>query len=91
MFSEAYVEIRGKVQGVGYRDFVVSVAKEHRCTGWVQNKDDGSVQVAAQGIPDDLKAFVERLNEGSVLAHVDSVAVDWRTPVKQFVDFAVLF
>ena len=88
---EIYCIVHGKVQNVGYRDFVQRSAKKHSVTGWVQNKEDGTVEICAQGIPDDLKSFVEELNSGSVLAEVESVAVDWRTPEKHFDDFIVIF
>lgn len=91
MFTEVLCVVSGKVQRVGYRDFVARIAKECSLTGYVQNKEDGSVEVLAQGMPDDLKALIETLHEGSVLAHVDEVSADWRTPVKQYDDFEVLF
>jgi len=83
--------VEGKVQRVGYRDFVGQFAKMRGLTGWVENKDDGSVELVAQGIPDELKEFVEELNEGSVLAKVESVAVSWRTPEERFDDFEVRY
>lgn len=82
--------ITGKVQGVGYRDFVDTYAKETGLVGWVKNRPDGSVEVLAQGTPDQLKACIEMLTEGSILAKVDGVAVDWRTPKKLFDSFRVL-
>lgn len=91
MFSEIHCIVKGKVQMVGYRDFVQRLAKKLNLTGWVKNMDDGSVEVLAQGIPDDLKACIEELNSGSVLAKVESIAVDWRTPAEQFDDFVVIF
>jgi acylphosphatase len=90
MFTEIYCVISGKVQRVGYRDFVESVARERGVTGWIRNKDDGTVEVLFQGIPDALKACTEDLHTGSVLARVDGVAVDWRTPQKLFEDFKVI-
>jgi acylphosphatase len=90
MFSEIYCVVRGKVQRVGYRDSVETYAREHGLFGWIQNTGDGGVIVVLQGTPDELKACVVMLNQGSPLAHVDSVAVDWRTPQKQFDEFKVL-
>lgn len=78
------------VQRVGYRDFVDRYAREHGLTGWVKNKDDGSVETLLQGIPDELKACIEMLHEGSVLARVSSVAVEWRTPAKLCDEFKVI-
>lgn len=91
MFTEIYCTVQGKVQNVGYRDFVQRTAKEYALMGWVRNDSNGRVEVIAQGFPDNLKEFVEKLHGGSVLAQVESVAVDWRTPEKHFDDFIVIF
>lgn len=91
MFTEIRCVVSGKVQRVGYRDFAQQKAKEYGLMGWIQNKDDGTVTVLAQGLPDDLKQFTEDLHTGSVLAKVESVGVDWRTPTKRFDDFVVIF
>lgn len=91
MFSEIYCVVSGKVQGVGYRAFVESVARERGVTGWVKNNPEkGTVEVLFQGIPDVLKECTLDLHIGSVLSRVESVAVDWRTPKEQFDDFKVL-
>jgi acylphosphatase len=91
MFEEIRCIVHGRVQAVGYRDFVQRNAKEHSVIGVVENKPDGTVEVIAQGTPDDLKEFIERLHEGSVLANVNSVSVEWRSPTKRFEDFTVIF
>ena len=91
MFSEIFCVVNGKVQMVGYRDFVQRTAKKYSVTGWVQNRGNGTVEVLAQGVPDDLKACIEEFHSGSVLSQVESVAVDWRTPTKRFDDFVVIF
>lgn len=90
MFSEIYCIVTGNVQRVGYRDSIERYAKEHNLFGWIQNKENGSVEILIQGTPDELKASMVVINQGSPLAHVDSVAVDWRTPKKQFDEFRVL-
>jgi acylphosphatase len=90
MFTEIHCIITGKVQRVGYRDFVERIAKEYGLTGWVKNREDGSVEVVYQGIPDALKEATQALHTGSVLAKVEGVAVDWRTPERQFDEFKVI-
>lgn len=91
MFSEIYCVITGKVQGVGFRAFVESLANTYRVTGWVRNnKETGAVEVLMQGIPDVLKECTEALNTGSVLSKVASMSVDWRTPREQLDDFKVI-
>ena len=49
--------IRGRVQGVGYRDAMIDAASAFGVRGWVRNRGDGSVEALIQG--DD--AAVERL------------------------------
>jgi len=90
MFSEIHCIVKGKVQRVGYRDFIERYAREQGLYGWIKNNEDGSVTVVIQGTPDELKACIEVVNQGSSLAYVDSLAVDWRTPEKQFDEFRVI-
>lgn len=91
MMSEAMCVVSGTVQRVGFRDFVQGKAMELGLTGWVRNDDSGTVTVLAQGVPDALKAFIEELHEGSVLATVTGVAVDWQTPKQLYSDFVVVY
>ncbi len=90
MFSEIYCVVKGRVQGVGYRDFIDRYAKEHNLFGWIRNKEDGSVEMVLQGTPDELKECIEILNQGSLLAKVETLSVDWRTPEKQYTEFRVM-
>lgn len=87
---EIRCNITGKVQGVRYRDFVQSAATELGVVGYVKNNPDGTVAVVAQGLPDILKEFVEFLHEGSLLAKVDAVGVEWGTARVTYDDFSVL-
>ncbi len=90
MFSEIYCVVKGRVQGIGYRDFVERYTREHNLFGWIKNKEDGSVEMVVQGTPDELKACIEVLNQGSLLARVETLSIDWRTPEKQFDEFRIL-
>jgi len=82
--------ITGKVQRVGYRDFIQIAALELGLMGYVKNNDDGSVSVCAQGEPESLRLLVEYLHEGSLLARVDGVAVEWGTAMVTYSDFSLL-
>ena len=44
-----HLEVRGRVQGVGFRWFIVERAEELDLAGWVRNKADGKVEIAAAG------------------------------------------
>ena len=88
---EIYCTATGKVQGVAYRDYIQRSAGELGLCGWVENQEDGTVAVCAQGLPDILKDFVEYLNEGSLAAQVDSISIDWRTAKEVFEDFNIIY
>ncbi len=82
--------VTGEVQNVAYRTYVQDSATELNLTGWVKNLPDGSVEVVVQGMPDELKDFVEYLHEGSLRAKVEAVAVDWRTVKTVYDEFSIL-
>lgn len=87
---ELVAVVKGKVQGVRFRDYVQQAASDLALTGYVKNLPDGSVEVVAHGLPDDLKVLVEHLYEGSVLSRVDEVSLEWRTASVTYHDFSVL-
>jgi len=91
MFEEIRAKIEGRVQMVMYRDFAQRKARAFDVVGYVKNLPDGTVEVVAQGTPDALKALIETLHEGSILARVDSVAVEWRAPSDRFDDFTISY
>lgn len=65
--------VRGTVQGVGFRWFVVRHARRLQLTGWVANQPDGSVCVVAEGPPDALDDLSRALGEGPAGADVRAV------------------
>lgn len=86
---EARCVVTGKVQRVGYRDYVQGAAAELGLTGYIENLPDGSVYVVAQGEPESLRLLVEHLHEGSLLSRVEGVAVEWGTNNTPASDFSV--
>ena len=70
------VRVRGRVQGVGYRESCVHQATLLGVTGWVRNRGDGSVEVLVQGSGDELERMVDWLRRGPAMARVDDVRVE---------------
>lgn len=68
--------VTGRVQAVGFRDWVVRAAKAEGVTGWVRNRNDGSVEMVASGDEDAVNRFAEACREGPALARVDHVEVE---------------
>ena len=69
--------VRGRVQGVGFRYFVISLAMRLGLTGWVSNEQDGSIRCVAEGPRPDLEPLLEALREGPSSAIVEYVSEDW--------------
>ncbi|TMD89902.1 MAG: acylphosphatase [Chloroflexi bacterium] len=69
--------IDGDVQGVGFRYFVIREARPLGLRGWVRNRDDGSVELVAEGEKADLERLLEAARRGPSQARVDGVRADW--------------
>lgn len=67
--------VSGKVQGVGYRNFAVRVARELHLSGWVRNLADGRVEALASGPTVRLNRFVAELRIGPPRAEVSDIEV----------------
>ena len=67
------LEVRGRVQGVGYRYFCQRTARKLGVAGSVENKYDGSVEVYVSGPESAVREFVAALEEGPRLAVVERV------------------
>ncbi len=85
-----HATISGRVQGVGYRDFVSATAARLGCTGFVRNLvDRRTVEVVAEGAPDSLRDLIAALRRGPVGARVERVAVLWDRPSGEFDRFTI--
>lgn len=88
---ELHAIVSGQVQGVAYRVYAQDSAGELGLVGYTKNLPDGTVEVVAQGMADVLKEFVEYLHEGSLLAKVEGVAVEWRSVRRVYDEFSILY
>ena len=65
--------VSGRVQGVGYRWFVMREAARLDLAGYVRNLPDGTVEVVAQGAVAALASLESALRQGPPAARVDGV------------------
>jgi hydrogenase maturation protein HypF len=83
------LDIHGVVQGVGFRPFLFSLAKEHRIFGEVANTAQG-VQARVEGLPGDLERFVaDIMTRLPRLARVDRIDTA-PVPVRGMEGFSIL-
>ena len=81
--------VRGRVQGVGFRFWVIRRATALGLTGWVANEHDGSVRCVAEGPPDGLDELERMLRAGPMGAVVENVRVVRMPAVGAFRGFEV--
>tara|TARA_B100000029_G_C16750998_1_gene658203 strand:- start:113 stop:382 length:270 start_codon:yes stop_codon:yes gene_type:complete len=68
-----HISIYGRVQAVGFRNWIKESAEKRGLTGWVRNASDGSVEVFIQGEDEILNDLLALCWEGPDLADVEDV------------------
>lgn len=69
------VVVRGRVQGVWFREGCRRQAQAAGVSGWVRNRSDGAVEAELAGDPEAVQRLVEWCREGPPHARVDTVDV----------------
>jgi len=80
--------VEGRVQGVGYRAFVVTRAAALDLQGWVRNGVAGDVHLEAEGPRPALEQLVIDLKQGPPASRVREVHFEW-APVRGYCGFDV--
>ena len=88
--NSVHLIVSGDVQGVGFRAWVFRYAQDKSITGWVKNRDDGAVEVVAEGEYAHLEGLIKRCQHGPALASVAKVDVTWQKAVGELVGFEVV-
>lgn len=81
------LEIRGKVQGVLFRESMREEAARLGITGWVRNKKDGSVEALIQGPANAVEELITWAHEGPPAAAVETVRAENAAPDSSITDF----
>ncbi|MGP4065288.1 acylphosphatase [Oceanobacillus sp. M65] len=72
-----HLNISGRVQGVGFRNSAQMRAKEMNLYGWVQNNDDGTVELEVEGKEEQLNTFIQQLDEGlNKFVNVENIEIE---------------
>lgn len=86
--------VRGDVQGVGFRYFVLREVQSigpGKIVGFVRNLYDGRVEIYAEGMEQDLQILEQSLKKGPRSGHVDGLDIFEEPANGSFNDFRIAF
>ena len=89
--AAAEIIVEGRVQGVGYRDYVRRRAVGLGLGGYVMNLKDGRVRIHAEGAREVIEDLMRLLDKGPPLSRVDHVAVRWLLPGRRYASFEIRY
>ena len=81
------IEVHGRVQGVFFRVNVKAFADREGIKGDVRNRDDGSVEIVAQGSKMKLDKLIKWIRNSPGFSKVERVLVDGEDAKRKFRDF----
>ena len=84
-----HATVHGRVQGVGFRNFIMQQAHALNLTGWLRNRFDRTVEVAAEGPRPALDQFLSQLRRGPSASNVTQVDFEWLEAAGEFTRFKV--
>ena len=83
--------VKGKVQGVFFRQALKVTAKKNNVNGWVRNLKDGRVEALLEGDDVDVSTLVEWCHAGSANARVEDIDIKNEKYSGEFSKFEVLY
>lgn len=89
MSARVHLKISGQVQGVCFRHYCREQAEQIGVKGVVRNKDDGSVEVIAEGEEGVIKNFITWCRRGPPLAVVEACEEKQEPPTGEFDSFTI--
>ncbi len=83
--------VKGRVQGVGFRWFVVRNAGDLGVTGTVRNLADGTVEAILQSDSETpLRTLIDRIREGPPPARVENVEVEVERADREYSSMSIV-
>jgi acylphosphatase len=84
-----HIVVSGRVQGVGFRAWTHRHARLLKISGWVRNREDGAVEIFAEGQKKGLDAFVEAVRTGPDYSRVEHISCE-AVRVRNITGFSVV-
>ncbi len=71
--NPTHLIIHGRVQGVFYRDWTVTTARQLGVNGWVRNLPDGTVEAHLEGDAEAVETMIATMQDGPPAARVERI------------------
>ncbi len=84
-----HVIVTGRVQGVGFRQFIKSSSIKLNIKGWVKNLPDHSLEAIFTGSAENLEKIIEKCHKGPFLAEVKDVKIEYLED-QEFEEFRII-
>jgi acylphosphatase len=84
-----HIKVTGRVQGVGFRAFVLQASSLFDLTGWVRNVGYDQVEIIAEGPRNIMERFAETVKTGPRASRVDETNIEWESATGEFQQFDV--
>jgi len=81
--------VSGRVQGVFFRGAAATQARALRIVGYARNRDDGTVEIVAEGDRNALGILAAWAARGPTSARVEDVQIEWSEPLDEFDEFRI--
>jgi len=89
--KRVHLLIKGRVQGVYFRQSMMETAEKNNVLGWVQNLPDNIVEAILEGNDSNVDAVIEWANFGPAGAVVDELKITEENYVGEFSDFEIRY
>ncbi len=87
--KKATIYYSGRVQGVGFRYTVKSVANGFEVTGTVRNLPDGRVELMAEGVKEEILAFLDAIRESGMDHFIEQEDLSWSEATNELRGFEI--
>ena len=88
--KRVHIFVKGKVQGVNFRQGMKDIAEKKNVTGWVRNLQDKRVEAVLEGKDADVNSVIEWSHMGPPNAIVDDVEIINEDYIDEFSKFEIL-
>lgn len=85
------VVLSGRVQGVGFRYFVESIAGKYDICGYVKNTLNNKVEVVCQGEDENLTLFIDEVKKGPAFSAVTDIKIEEIEESKRYSTFEIKY